>query len=68
MTKGARDKILLNVKKLHERFDRLQALEKVKQFNSDSGILDVLNGNIYWLSKILNINAFLGNWRWRLNS
>lgn len=28
VTKGARDKILLNVKRLHERFDRLKTLEK----------------------------------------
>lgn len=28
VTKGARDKILLNIKKLHDRFERLQALER----------------------------------------
>lgn len=41
VTKGARDKILLNVKKLHERYDRLQALEK--EIGGGGSIRNALN-------------------------
>ncbi|XP_039265023.2 protein Smaug homolog 2-like [Styela clava] len=48
VTKGARDKILLNVKRLHERFEKLQGLEKeIPRGGSLRSALNELKSMIY---------------------